>query len=83
MKPRRVNVSRMRRHDARTTPDRYRFTLSDRELAASDSVERDVADRLEHWRRRMAIKHPARPVEVETWRNASDWSATVVASVRP
>ena len=51
-----VNVDRMRRYMARTTPDRKLLTCAELEATRGDAQE--ITALLRPWMDRMAVKHP-------------------------
>lgn len=82
---RRVNVDRMRRYVARTTPDRRRWRFTPEDMDAAKNPVSLVGQHLDLWSRRMALKHGDRmqPPEVTMWRTDDLMAAVVEARVRP
>lgn len=76
-KPRTLNVDRMRRYLARTSPNVLRITLP-----VGEESHREAQARLDHWQQHMRVKHgPDVKVEVHSWLDTDRQRGTVEARV--
>lgn len=64
-----LNVDRMRRYVARTTPSTLRFVVD----VTVDDAQPEAEAIVSHWRRRMAVKHPGRRTTLTVWPDGMTW----------
>ena len=66
---RQLNVERMRRYVARTTPDMVRTRVD----SMGDDPQAEMQEWLARWGARMAVKHPGSTADVRTWEDQLRW----------
>jgi hypothetical protein len=76
---RRLNVDRMRRYVARTTPDLKRFVVD----PIADDAQAHLHAEIRRWADRMAVKHPDRPtIDLRQWDDVATFGVVVEGRVR-
>lgn len=75
-----LNVDRMRRYVARTTPDLMRVRIEPRVALVGDP-ETVMREAFALWSKRMSVKHPGKGATVRTWEDPVTFDAVVEARV--